>query len=300
MKKINLHIKEKFLNWYYAQRAFFRQKDHRIGVVFPPKEYKEVFQDQFNISLQENWQIGDVHGEIQPNNFHQYYDTTGNFAYLTSNHGLALELRNIPKTYALQNIDQSQINFSDKNLSEKFVIPTGSGSIISKKTWQYGWFESWIKLPEGGPYCPRFRLFAKETAIPQIDIFQAYSENGHTYEGYWLFDKYFKRKYTKIQPTIYFKTYNKTNKKYGSYDAPVHQMTRRYVQYVCHWEPEFIKIYYDGKLVLETRDHKILQHFNTTASQMQIGFNHGLLESEHKPNESAMLVQSLTIYQKNI
>ena len=138
--KYNPPLKERLKNWFYAQRAFLRRKDHRIGVVFPPKGYEEVFQDQFNTKLTDNWRLGQQWGEFHPKYLNQYYDTTGQLAYLTGNHGLALELRNIPKTFEKEKLPQWQQD--SWNLPDKFTIPTGIGLVVSKDSWQYGWFEA--------------------------------------------------------------------------------------------------------------------------------------------------------------
>lgn len=41
------------------------------------------------------------------------------------------------------------------------------------------------------------------------------------------------------------KTEDNTKQMWGAYDVPVYNATERFVQYVCHWEKEFIRIYYD-------------------------------------------------------
>ena len=87
---------------------------------------------------------------------------------------------------------------------------------------------------------------------------------------------------------------------YGPYDVAIADCTNRLVQYICHWEKDFLRIYYDGALVFETTDPKILKWYNGEKDQMVVIFNHG--RNEHQPNvlpnESAMIIRSFSVSQK--
>ena len=110
-----------------------------------------------------------------------------------------------------------------------------------------------------------------------------------------MFEKWWKKPNRKIQPNLYFA--NQDN--YRSYDVPVAKCTERFVQYVCHWEKDFIRIYYDGTLVFECTNPKILQHFNGEKDQMFVIFNHGLHQDyPENPDESTMIIRSFSVYQK--
>ena len=79
-------------------------------------------------------------------------------------------------------------------------------------------------------------------------------------------------KTSRIQPNLHYGVVEDgTKEMYGSYDVAVADCTDRLVQYVCHWEKDFIRIYYDGALVFETTDQKILnkktQHYLDDNSQ---------------------------------
>jgi beta-glucanase (GH16 family) len=186
------------------------------------------------------------------------------------------------------------------SMPEEFTIPVGVGYVSTKKYWQYGWFEAWIQLPEGQSYWPAFWLTGQNGWPPEIDILEAYSQNGPKYEERSLFGIGKKIPYQKIQPNIHYgKTEDGTKKDYGSYDIPVAKCTERFVQYVCHWEENFIKIHYDGILVLEITDQKILKSFNGDNDQMYVIFNHGLHQDfPGNPQESSMIIKSFRVLQK--
>ena len=261
-----------------------------------PEDYTLVFRDLFNGPLNtEKWRYGMRWGDFHPDALYQYYDTNGTLSYV-STEGLVLELRNIPKTYIKRQLPEWR---QSPNMPEEFTIPTGVGLVTSTEGWQYGWFEAWIKLPKGQSYWPAFWLSGVNSWPPEIDIFEAYSDQGPDYDGKFLFSK---MKGKRIQPNLHYGVVEEgTKKMYGPYDVPVADCTDRFVQYACHWERDFIKIYYDGALVFETTDPDVLKWYNREKDQMLVIFNHGRMKDQPNdglPYESAMIVKSFSVWQK--
>jgi len=301
---LSLFLKHPFMEALKNNVRLFKVEKHykdykgEERMVTVPEGYGVVFNDNFDRPLnKDEWRYGMPWGDFHPNHLHQYYDNDGTLSYVAPQ-GLILELRNIPKTWKKSELPDWR---QSPDMPEEFTIPTGVGFVSTKKTWQYGWIESWIKLPKGQSYWPAFWLSGLASWPPEIDIFEGYSHVGHSYEGYKLFDRFFKSPNRKIRPNLHYGSLeNGTKDEYKSYDVPVADCTERFVQYVCHWEEEFIRIYYDGILVMETTDPKILYWFNKSDAAQYVIINHGLhMDYPKNPDESAMIVKSFKIYQKN-
>lgn len=265
--------------------------------VFVPLEYSEVLKENFTKKLYVgDWRYAMPWGDFHPGYLHQYYDNDGTLSYC-SPEGLVLELRKSPKTWKKSDLPEWR---RSPDMPEEFTIPVGVGFVSTKKSWQYGWFEAWIKLPEGKSYWPAFWMSGQNSWPPEIDILEAYSYIGPKYDGFTLFEKWRKKPNRKIQPNIHYGSQEDGNQdNYRSYDVPVANCTERFVQYVCHWEKDFIRIYYDGSLILECTDPKVLKYFNREGDQMFVIFNHGLHQDyPENPDESSMIIRSFTIYQK--
>ena len=295
MKKIKHNLKDTLLNFIRKIKAQLRARDYNgeTRSVSLPNGYSQVFLDKFESPLnQENWRYGPGWGDFHPDGLYQYYDTDGTLSYV-SPEGLILELRNNPKTYVKSELPDWR---QTPQLPDKFTIPTGVGYVTSKIGWQYGWFESWVQLPYGQSYWPAFWLSGVNSWPPEIDIFEAYSDQSPDYAK-----KHSLGKTSRIQPNLHYGVVeNGTKEMYGPYDVAVADCTNRLVQYVCHWEKDFIRIYYDGGLVFETTDQKILNWYNGEKDQMKIILNHGRTENQPNglPNESAMIVRSVSVSQK--
>ena len=288
-------LEDTLLNYIYKIRSFIRAITYKgkIRSIPLPNGYSPVFIDKFESALnQEKWRYGPAWGDFHPDDLYQYYDTDGTLSY-TSPEGLILELRNTPKTYIKSELPDWRQTLQ---LPDKFTLPTGVGYVTAKIGWQYGWFESWIQLPFGQSYWPSFWLSGLNSWPPEIYIFEAYSDQSPDYTK-----KQTLSKSSRIQPNLHYGIVeNGTKEMYGPYDVAIADCTNRLVQYICHWEKDFLRIYYDGSLVFETTDPKILKWYNGEKDQMVVIFNHG--RNEHQPNvlpnESAMIIRSFSVSQK--
>lgn len=281
-------LSENLKNIYFVLVAYIKYLFKIPGSVSAPPGYKLVFEDNFkNLN---NWRLGQPWGDFHPDYLNQYYDTTGEMAYVDRGN-LVLEIKNKPKKYIKSQLDEWR---RVDQLPEEFTIPVGVGHITSLEDWQWGWFEAWIKIPKGKNYWLAYWMSGTNSWPPEIDIFEAYSRNGENYNSNLL-----KLKNFKIQPNLHFGDLKLNNKdSWGAYDVPIHDVTERFVQYVCHWEKDFIKIYYDGNLIFETRDQRVLEWYNGKADKMFIILGHGHEGFNLPVTESKMFVKSLRVFQK--
>lgn len=272
--------------------AYFKYFFKIAGNVNPPKNYKLIYEDNFDKLDKNIWILGQPWGEFHKDYLNQYYDTTGKLTYVKDNK-LFLEIKKLPKHYIKKDLpDWMQYD----NLPDEFTIPICTGLITTIPNWQYGWFECQIKLPIGKNYWNAFWMGGAYKWPPEIDIFEGFSNDGE-YNRI----KFPKLKNVKIQPNLHYGNVNQNTKNdYGAYDVPVFDATKRFVQYVCHWEKDFIKIYYDGNLIFETKDKDILKWYNNETDKMYIIIGHGLRFFCDKVDESKMIVKKFKIYQKII
>jgi len=286
-------LKNLKLSWNAERRVHTYEGGTRMA--YPPSGYNKVFEDRFDAPLnKKEWRFGMPWGDFHNGYLHQYYDTTGNMAYVAPE-GLALELRKVPKTFKRSELPE----WKQKGLPEEFTIPVGVGFVSTKQTWQYGWFEAWIKLPKGQSFWPAFWSSAIDSWPPEIDILEAYSERGPKYDGPTISQHWRYRPNRQIRPNLHYGLDELENRDhYIGYDIPVAECTERFVQYACLWEKDRIEIYYDGYKVQECTDPKILKWFNEGGKHYFI-LNHGL-HNDHpeNPDESAMLIRSFKVFQK--
>lgn len=280
-----VNLKSNVTNYFWARK--FKGEER---IIVPPSEYRVVFEDDFKQPLNtEKWRYAMPWGDFHGGYLHQYYDTDGTLSYV-SPEGLILELRRIPKTWKKSDLPEWR---QTSDIPDVLTIPVGVGFVSTKQYWRYGWFEASIKLPKGQSYWNAFWMSGEYTWPPEIDIFEAYSHEGPEYQSN-------KFKHRRIKPNLHYRLVkNNSQKMYGSFNNTVAEATKRFVQYVCHWEENFIKIYYDGKLVLQCTDPKILDWFNKPNSHHFLILNHGLhADHPESPDESAMIVRNVKIYQK--
>ena len=290
-------FKDSYDNLTYYFNAKLRSNNYSGGerAAFPAIGYKTVFEDNFDGPLnRKEWRVGQEWGDFHPDDLGRY---TGDeeFSY-TKDGCLILDIKNKPKRFIKRELPKWR---QAEHLPPVFTIPNGSGLVKTFQSWQYGWFEAWIKLPKGSPYWPAFWLSGAHSWPPEIDILEGYSVYGERYDSKNWWGKLIPNQ--KIQPNLHYgsdETGTKTM--YGAWDIPVADCTERFVQYACLWEKDRIEIYYDGIIVFKCTDPEILKWFNKENAQQSIILNHG----SHKgyldiiPNESSMEIKSVKVLQK--
>lgn len=260
--------------------------------LLPPSNYISVFEEKFDAPInKDDWRLQEPWGWFHPNggNPVQYYDKDGKYTYI-SPEGLVLETRKDPILVKKSDLPDWQ---QKPELPEEFTIDWRVGCVSSKKTYQYGWFSLEVMLPTGQGLWPAFWLSGDETWPPEIDIFEGYSKIDKYYSEKILFDK---KENWVIQPNLHYGNVEEgTKDQYMPYNCPVYDATNRFVQYVLHWTEDFIKIYYDGVLVFETKNKKILSDYN---QHMYIIINNAIYSKSKIIDESAMVVKNFQVFQK--
>ena len=291
-------IKEYIKNYKLRYKSYlqYRSKDksHISRGVLPPLGYKQVFYDGFESTLDlDKWKLGQPWGRFHPSDLKQHYDIDGKETYISKENHLVLELRDRPLHVIKSELPEWRQN---DDMEDEFTIPYAVGLVTSKESWLYGWFEAEIKLPKGTSLWPAFWLSGKHSWPPEIDIFEAYSNNGDLYSDKFLFKK---RDHVKIQPNLHYGVVEEgTKEMYGAYDVPVYDATNRFVQYACWWEKDFIRIYYDGMMVFECTNPEVLKWYNKNSSEQFIIINNGVYSEKSKPNDCAMEIKKVKVYQK--
>ena len=164
------------------------------------------------------------------------------------------------------------------------------GVISSKQSWKYGWFEASIKLPTGKGLWPAFWLTGAESWPPEIDIVEGYSKKT---KGYSLFPFWFKRN---LQTNFHYRDSDQEHTFVGALKHWTFRNPRkRFLEYACHWTEDFIRIYYEGRLVRELTDKSVLEQFDTP---MTVVLNTATQEEYPSVQYSEMEVNYVRIYQK--
>lgn len=290
-------IKESINNLLLRLKAFKLYKKTLNGSrgIMVPQGYGKVFGDDFEGKLDTNkWRYGQPWGNFHPEYLNQHYDLKGKDTFISKFHGLVLRLRRRVLKVVQSDLPKWKHN---KSLPSRFIIPYSVGLITSKKSWKYGWFSAEIKLPSGKNLWPAFWLCGENSWPPEIDIFEGYTKDSDDYEGKFLFKK---RPHVRIQPNLHYGDLkNDTKAQYGPKNVPVYNATNRYVQYVCWWEEDFIRIYYDGMKVFECTNPEVLKWFNKENAQQYIVLNNGA-EDKQNPSESEMYVKNVKVYQRKV
>lgn len=268
-------------------RYILKLKSKKITI---PKGYKKTFGDNFKKDLDlKKWRLGQPWGNFHSRLLNQYYDTEGKQSF-TENSYLNLKTEYSPKKIIKS--DLPNWRQSDR-LPDEFTIPNAIGLITSRKSFKYGIFKANIKLPIGQNLWPAFWLCGDNSWPPEIDIFEAFTKDDIDYRSRFFFKT---RPYVKIEPNLHFgNVENNSKRDYGPYKVPVRSAAKRFVEYTCWWEKDFIKIYYDGIKVFQCTDKNILKWFNDT---QYVVLSNGIREGSFKTNNSNMLVKNISIYQK--
>lgn len=243
--------------------------------------YKLVFDEKFK-NL-DNWYISQKWGWFHPNSLYTYYDREFGDCVNIVNDTLVLKTKHDPIEVIKSELPDWQ---QTDSLPEKFTIPYKIGLVNTNASWKYGWFTADIQLPKGKYLWPAFWLACPNHWPPEIDIFEAYSTNKD------LIKK-------NIQPNLHYGVpTDGTKDMYGGYDCRVPLSTISFRKYAVHWEKDFIRIYYDGYLIMEVTDKKILEWFNCDDCTMQIVLNNGINNVLDGASDSSMIIKNIKVYQK--
>ena len=271
----------RFWAWQWSNR-----NTQKTTTATPPRNYDVVFSESWEDFNQEpissnRWRWGHPWGNVHAKQLWRYWpkrlDPVAQLVYKCYE-GLALELRNIPRTLRRQD----QPEWLQKNLPQEWRPTWATGLISTRAAWKWGWFEAQIKLPTEIGMWSAFWLSGQESWPPEIDIFEAYTQQDPNV--------------IQVCPNLHYKL-DGVKLDAGGPVIPVKSPNKRWVQYACHWTPERIQIYYDGNLVWTCSDPMVLA---ALGKKQYIILNNGCKDPEvtgNTPQGSTMLVRNVKVYQ---
>jgi hypothetical protein len=251
---------------------YFLKKGYH-NYVFPPSNYKLIYEDSFNKFNSEFWRYSMPWGIIHPGNLNIYYPADDSCSLFDESLNGSLFVFNSPKIFYKSDIPWYNQN---PNIPEKWISEWATGVISSIPWYTYGWFECEIKLPIGTAQWPAFWLIGKDI---EIDIFEAYTKE-NPYK-------------VKIESNIHL---HDKNESIGAHRSYIYEPNQRFIQYALHWTESFVKIYMDGLLVIDIRDKNILKNLN---QPQYIVISNGVKTTlKVKPSVSHMKIRKFKIYQQ--
>ena len=207
--------------------------------------------------------IGFPWGSFHPKNLNQYWK--GKDCVTFNDNCIMLNVRKTPHYFG------------------DILIPYNIGVIQSSHKFEYGYFTAEILMPSESGQWPAFWLYgSQEEKYSEIDIVEAYSNSGNYGHS------------TKFQPNLHYAA-GKKWKMYGAVNRHITYATRRFVKYSMHWTKDFVKIYYDGFLVMDYRDKSFLSKL----LPMNLVCNSAVKKEFNPPNFSIVTFRNINVYQKN-
>ncbi|NDA07528.1 MAG: glycosyl hydrolase family protein [Flavobacteriia bacterium] len=307
--------------------------DLNPNLVQPPPQYNLVFKDEFTGGqLDRNeWGTGVRWGTFhkEPSNHGFYFPIDGIGPNSTSisvaQDNLVLDCIYDPKTYymgALTGRDAYRYNSLVNNCDEgiegyyqkitEFTIDYNGGSVFSKRKWKKGWFEVIAKCPLNQYMWTGIWLQGVEFWPPEIDLVEHDSKSDETQVD--------------PKPNIHIGSEgtNENHPDYGikhrgwliphdeyGFIDPTTPMTLfkpydRFVQYVCHWTDDFVKIFTDGVLYREYSTDKLFSLYRDADISMELILNNGVSNEydhdstfgiDHPFANAPMYIESVRVYQ---
>lgn len=169
------------------------------------------------------------------------------------------------------------------NQNDVIDIPYVMGILDSKKSYRYGIFKIDFMFPKGKQLWPSFWMTGAESWPPEIDIFEGYTREGT------------------IEPNVHYGDCGENHKFTGATRVHMCHKHDRWHEAVCWWEKDFIKIYYDGRLVYKVTDKDVLKWFDNKTLNIILNCNIAYWkngEFEEEPVKQTLKFKNFRIYQK--
>ncbi len=167
---------------------------------------------------------------------------------------------------------------------DSIEIPYVSGVLHSIKGYRYGIFKIEAMFPVGTNLFPSFWLSGIESWPPEIDIFEGYNSRDT------------------IEPNVHYGDCNENHKQTGATRISMSHKQDRWHEFVCWWEKNFIKIYYDGRLVYKVTDKNVLKWFDNKTMKVILNCNidywKSLADFQINPTLEPLKFRNFRIYQK--
>jgi beta-glucanase (GH16 family) len=139
--------------------------------------------------------------------------------------------------------------------NSKVIVPISIGLVSCTTKFSYGYFEIIAKMPTGDNKWPAFWIYPFEDYLPEIDVFEGYSED-NDYKvcpilpfGFW-----------NIQSNFHYKEDGKMKMLRGKkHIFGFKNPSERFYKYSCLWTPDKIEVYYNNILVRGVYGGKIIK-----------------------------------------
>lgn len=247
-------------------RYLFKVK--RVGKFVIPQEYKQVFSDDFQADFREKWDTGAEQGvpPYHPANLIQWYD---NDQILLTPEGVQFSAVVRPKYFP--EIDTT--------------IPNAIGTMRTKDSWKYGIFEFNTKMPSGYWLWQALWLSGRWNWPPEIDLLEGYSKDTVDFNNN-----------KNQQSNVHIDDGNGGTLIAGARTHRLpNEVTKNFIKYVIWWEPDFIKIYYNGYLVRKITGREVL---NGMSEEQRVIIGTGVEEGFYEDNITPMIVSDVKVFQK--
>lgn len=202
----------------------------------------------FDWIKQERW------GQIHKEKTNWWYDP--DCVELDSTGNLVLSIKNNPKYF-------KELNITSDN---------GVGLVSCLEKFGHGIFSIEAKLPNGKNLWPAFWMWSWDSWPPEIDIFEGYSNDN---ENFFKFRILKPLAFWNLQTNVHF---NKggINKMIGgkTHFFGFKDPTQNFIKYSLDWNKNYLKFYYDGRLVRKVTDKRILEQLSKTT--MNVVINNGI------------------------
>ena len=162
------------------------------------------------------------------------------------------------------------------------TIPVQIGVVQSVRCFMFGYFEAELLLPESCGQWPAFWLTGGKSWPPEIDIIEAYSRDSNYGDGRFL------------QSNIHYG--DDKHIKASNHFLPKFHAKNYFLKFGMQWERDFVRFYYNGYLVREVTDRKVLDKLN---EPMRIVLNSGVEPGYELINDSVVF-KNVKVFQRVI
>ena len=217
---------------------------------------------------QERW------GKIHPDKPQWWYDESCSF--LDDEENLHLITKYNPKYF-------NEINGTSS---------VGVGLVSCTEKFKHGYYSIDAKLPYGYNLWPAFWMWGWDSWPPEIDIFEGYSDNKPNFLKFKILKPF---AFRNIQTNLHY-TKDGKNKMVGgkthffSFKDP----TKHFIKYSVEWTKDFVKFYYNNRLVRTIDDVEIMNQLNSTS--MNVIINNGITSDFNTKNviKSDFIIKNFT------
>ena len=168
--------------------------------------------------------------------------------------------------------------FSDLNVTSNI----GVGLISCTSPFKFGTYEIEAKLPEGKNLWPAFWMWSFDSWPPEIDVFEAYSNNRGSY---FSLNYNFETKLSiwDVDSNVWWNKKGKNSMLGGKSGwFGIKNPSKNFIKYKLVWSPDGLKFFYDNKLIRQVDDVEIMAQINNTT--MNVILNNSLSKPDNDTN----------------